>query len=60
MLHKRKSKIQKLIKKIILLYMPTIFHNSLLMKAISDQYREFKNAVKKVQYKEKKYKSHIY
>ena len=31
----------------ILLYMPTIFDNSLLIKAINDEYREFENAVEK-------------
>ena len=32
----------------ILLCMPTIFDNSLLIKAINDECREFENAVKKI------------
>ena len=47
MLPKRICKIQTLVKKMILLYMSTIFDNSLLIKAINDECRVFENAVKK-------------
>ena len=47
MLPKRKCKIQTPVKKMILLNMPTTFHNSLLIKEINGQCREFENTVGK-------------